>query len=165
MNAFVPIIPNAFAVVFWLIAPSITADVVERLKGKIQAHLTADKQAAAPTNALSINQMDNYVPWASDLVQVPPAGLLPVAGAVIGLVGDLNGVVAVIIIFASVIATFLCYFWVASKDPSIYTNKKYYRYNAVPAFAISINFLSGVAMLAVSLNAFEYLSQLVGRMV
>lgn len=106
MNAFVPIIPNAFAVVFWLIAPSITADVVERLKGKIQAHLTADKQAAAPTNALSINQMDNYVPWASDLVQVPPAGLLPVAGAVIGLVGDLNGVVAVIIIFASVIAHF-----------------------------------------------------------
>jgi len=151
INVAVSVIPNIFAVIFWFIAPVITADVVERLKGKIHRHLDADKQTAAPTNALSLGQMDGYIPWASDLVQVPPAGLLPVVGAVIGLTGDLNAVVAICVMMTSVVATFVCYFRVSRKDPSIYVNTKYFGYNMVPAFAIVINFVSGAVIVVISL--------------
>jgi hypothetical protein len=162
-DALVPVVPNIFAILFWLIAPLITNDVIDRLKGSIRDHLAKDKQPEASPIALSIDQQDNYVTWASDLIQVPAAGLLPVVGAVIGLVGDLNAVAAVVIIMLVVLATFACYFRVAGKDPSIYTKTKYCRYNAVPAFAIIINLISGVAMVVGSPFVFEHIQRLVSR--
>ncbi|KUH84789.1 hypothetical protein [Mycobacterium sp. IS-1556] len=169
-TVFTSIAPNIFAVLFWLIAPVITYDVADRLKGKIQAHLIRDKQTNT-TNALSLDQMDNYVTWSSDLIQVIPAGLLPVVSAIIGSSGELSAVAAVVISLVAVVAMLIVFFRVAAADPTIYTRttkfkrKKFPGYQKVPIFAIVINFAAAAAILVISFHAVENFCTWVGQMI
>lgn len=151
VQPYVLALPSIFAIVLWALSPVLTYYSVKYLKNHVRNHSAKDKDAANPSNAMSVDQLDNYGVYVSDLVQIPAAGLLPIIGASIGLATRIDTVTGIVIIAVIGIITFLAFIVVGGMDPSKYANRKYPIYlTFVPCFAIVINFICGVAFLCVA---------------
>lgn len=139
------IFPLALAIFLLLISPLITKWTIGVLDGQIA---TDGARHGVPANAVIYphvhpNRIHDYVEWATDLVQIVPAGLLPIASTILALTTKISSLTCVLLVLGLAITTIILLLYVSSKDASVYVSgwKLCTFYSVATSFAIAMNVL------------------------
>jgi hypothetical protein len=147
--------PFVAAILLWLIAPLITRLAKRVLAGQIAqdmaAHNVSPDHAIPPP--LDPSQIDDYVEYVADAVQIIPAVLLPVFGGLVGVEADVSAVTALLIMFVAVIVLLVTVLWVFALPSSDYVSrKKFGCYSWVTLIGILTN-VAAIVMILLSIPA------------
>ena len=143
------ILPFALAILFLVLSPLFGARAKRYVIGQIskdalQATTDPDDYAAevAPGN------IEDYVDFAADSVQVWPLALLPVTGAVFAVAGRIASQAALTILVGTVIITVVLDAWMLTRAPQEYASRKFLGLTIAPWVGIVGNAAS-IALLLI----------------
>lgn len=137
------ILPIGAAILFLLFSPLLTSKVVNAVDGWIAKDAVAYgaiPEAEVPPH-LTKQAIVDYVEYAADAVQIVPATLLPVVGAIVAVTSEQSSSLAAVAILVGFIAAAVGLdAWVLSRAPQDYVSRKLRGgYSIVSLIAIACN--------------------------
>lgn len=143
------VVPFAAAIVFLLLSPLLA----EKIKTTINRQIAEEAaslhipQGKVPPH-LGPGDIDAYLEYAEDAVQIFPLTLLPVTGAVFAIAVDVPSVIALGYLGLAVVAAVATDAWVLSKPAGKYVTRGIRIYSVSTVIGIASNVL-GLAMILV----------------
>jgi hypothetical protein len=135
--------PFIAAILFYLVTPLIARQVQRALRGEL-----AEGGRHAPNldthfipYYLTQSAISDYLEFATDAVQVIPAVLLPVVGAIYALGNGVPPVISISFLVAVCLAAFALNAWMFGHSASDYASKKWYGYSVMTLTGVSINII------------------------
>ncbi|WP_188196099.1 hypothetical protein [Nonomuraea sp. SYSU D8015] len=135
------VFPLGVAIVLYLLTPLSTAKIQKVLAGQIAedaARYGVTTQTAIPPH-LSPQMIKDYVEYAADTVQIIPASLLPVIGAVFAVTTRVAEEVALIILVSTVVLAVALDSWMLTRSAPDYASRKRWGYSLVNLIGIIAN--------------------------
>jgi hypothetical protein len=133
--------PFILAIILYLVAPFLTT----RVKIVLQRQVEEDAKRHGVTAYSSVpgylrpQMIDDYVEFVADAVQIVPATLVPVLGAVLAIAADVGVSIDILISVLAVALAVVVNVLVLSRPASDYVSRKWHGYSIVTAFGITIN--------------------------
>lgn len=139
--------PFILAIVFLLIAPSLTAKVKTAVIGQTasEAQALGIKKEDIPPH-LNDESIKTLIDYAADAVQIVPITLLPVTGALFAVAAKVPNIIALGYLILAVTVALVMDAWVLSQSADRYVSRTRKRYSIVTTVAIVSNLL-GLAMI------------------
>ena len=137
--------------VFIALSPLFTARAKGHIAGQIRKDaLIAGRDPRDFPPEVAVENVEDYIEFAADSVQVWPLALLPIAGAVFAITGKIASNVALSILVAIVIITLALDTWMLTRAPQEYTSRKLAGLSIASVIGIVGNGLSIVLLWAYS---------------
>ena len=135
------ILPFIVALIFYLIAPLLAKKAKTVLTGQIarDAGLFKTTTETPVPPWLSSEMISDYVDYIADVVQIIPATLLPVLGAVFALSTKFAVNVAVVVLIVAIISAITMDAIVLSLSAADYVSRKWLGYSLIGGIGIVIN--------------------------
>jgi len=146
-------VPFAAAIVLYLLTPFLTwraKNVVMGWIDKGQAH-SGTSPGAVPDYAAP-KQMQDYIEYMADLLQVYPAVLLTVVGVLVAAQGDLPTPAVAVLLFGVVIVIVMTEYHVQSRSPQRYAARKLFRhYSPVTVVGAAVNLVALLTVVGIEM--------------
>lgn len=151
MKTFGLVMPFAAAILLYLVSPFLTRQAQRVLVGQIAESQVRSRPPDNPADTpyyLAVPAIEDYVEYVADLVQVAPAALLPIVGALFSLsqggdpVFPLGFLTVVAVLSIGLIA------WVGGQDAAVYVSRKWFGYSVVSLVGMLMN-LAGLVVVSV----------------
>ena len=133
--------PFIAAILFYLVTPLIVRQVQRALGGELAEggrHAPNSDPRSVPYY-LTQSAISDYLEFAADAVQVIPAVLLPVVGAIYALGDGVPPVISVSFLVAVCVAAFALNAWMFGHSAADYASRKWYGYSVMTLTGVSIN--------------------------
>lgn len=145
------ILPAVGAILLLALSPLLSRKVSGVLRGQINADLQrsgfpANTPIPPPVETEVIIKV--YIDYAADAVQIVPATVLPVLGAVFSVAANLDEVAALTTLTLTLITAIALDSWLLSSSASDYTSRKRYGYSVITLAAACSN-LASIVLIAV----------------
>lgn len=137
---YLPILfPFAAAILLWAVAPLITTLTKNVVSGQIAREMYKHDELPWLPLPTPFKQIDDYIEFAADAVQVIPAVSLPVVGALVAAASNVSTITALLVAFMliAVLITAIC--WVFSTSASDYASRGFGGYSVVTIVGIASN--------------------------
>jgi hypothetical protein len=133
--------PFVLAIILYLIAPFLTARVKTVLRRQVQEDARRHGVTAHTSvpGYLRPEMIDDYVEFVADAVQIIPATLLPVLGAVLAIAAKVAAPISILILVFAIIVAVVIDALVLSRAAADYVSRKWHGYSIVASFGIVIN--------------------------
>jgi hypothetical protein len=143
------ILPFALAILFLALSPLFGARAKRYVMGQINrdAQLAGRNPGDNPAE-VALGNIEDYVDFAADSVQVWPLALLPITGAVFAITGRIASQVALTILVGTVIITVVLDVWMLTRAPQEYASRKFKGLTIAPWVGIVGNAAS-IALLVI----------------
>jgi hypothetical protein len=144
--------PYAAAIILYLIAPLLSRLVLFAISAVIAEgrNRVGDVQDQEIPYYLMPNVISDYVEYAMDAIQVIPALLLPVVGAVYGFAGGVPSPVSLSFLIVACVTAIALMAWILNKPPSDYVSRKWHAYSIITVGGILLNVVGIVLSLTLS---------------
>ncbi len=145
-------LPFAIAVVFYLLSPLLTAKVKTVLEGQVvrDASLYGQTAGTAVPPQLRPEMIKDYVEYVADAVQIIPATMLPVVGAIFTISSKLAVNLGLIILVSAVVLAITMDAIVLSRAAADYVSRKWHGYSPINLVGIIVNLLGLSLVLALA---------------
>ena len=136
-------LPFAIAVVFYLLSPLLTAKVQTVLEGQVarDASLYGSTAGSTAPPQLRPEMIKDYVEYVADAVQIIPATMLPVLGAIFAISSKLAVNLGLIILVFAVVLAVTMDAVVLSRAAADYVSRKWRGYSLVNGVGVIVNLL------------------------
>lgn len=132
--------PFVLAIILYLIAPFLTTGAKKALQRQIERDARLHGLTATSLPAyLRPEMIDDYVEFVADAVQIFPATLVPILGAVLAIAAKvavpIDALISILAIAVAVVMNSL----VLSRAAADYVSRKWHGYSIVASFGIAVN--------------------------
>src|ERR1022692_2241005 len=141
MRYLVLVAPYSAAIFIYLLSPLLSGQV----KASVTAAISLGHRHGAPFSEATVPYyisepvIGDYVEYAMDAVQIWPAVLLPIVGAVYGFTAGVPSPVALTFLVGACLVGAATVAWIQSKSPSDYVSRKWRGYSVVTCIGICLN--------------------------
>jgi len=139
--------PFVSAIAFLLVSPWLVAQVKTVVSGQI-AEDALRLSVSEDMVHLTHEEIDGYIEYAADAVQIFPLALLPVTGAVFAISSHVPNEIALGYLGVAVLVAIVAYAWVLSQPAGRYIGRSRFGYSVVTAIGIASNIL-GLVMIVI----------------
>lgn len=139
--------PYTAAIILYLITPLLTRLILSTISAVIaqgRNRVTGIREKQIPYYLMP-DVISDYVEYAMDAVQVLPALLLPIVGAVYGFAGGVPSPVSLSFLIIACLAAIAMMSWILNEQPSDYVSRKWHSYSIITAGGILLNTV-GIAL-------------------
>jgi hypothetical protein len=133
--------PFVAAILLYLASPLVIHQVLRVLSGQLadgERHVRNLDPNSIPYY-LTPSSISDYLEYAADVVQILPAILLPIVGALYALGNGVSAAAAVSFLVLVCILAFAVNAWVLGSSASDYASRKWHGYSVVTLMGVSIN--------------------------